>query len=78
MQSISILSTKLLVITSLRAGNYDILILPKFDKQLVLSKGDRRKIDAEFRTGLSSSNVTITERDLKIVRQQRQNLGSFQ
>lgn len=69
MKTIDALSNKLLVITSLQAGNYANSILPTFEKRIMLSIADRRKLYVEVYNAARSNEVTITENELKIVKQ---------
>ena len=69
MKAIDELSNKLLVITSLQTGNYANSILPAFEKRIMLSIADRRKLYVEVYDAARSNEVTITEKELKIVKQ---------
>ena len=68
MKSLGELSNRLLVITSLQASGYGSMIVPKFEKRIMLTSADRRKVNVEIHNESKNSDVTITERDLNIVR----------
>ena len=69
MKSIGELSNRLLVITSLQASDYASLAMPKFEKRIMLSAAERRRLNAEAYNASRSSDVILTERDLKLVKQ---------
>ena len=61
------ISGRLLVIASLQRGNYDDLILPHFDKRIILSAGECGKLTADIYNAKSSAKVTLTDKELKII-----------
>ena len=67
MQSISALSNRLLVIASLQKSDYADMILPKFEKRITLSSAERKRLNVDIDYQETSANVTLAERDLKIV-----------
>jgi hypothetical protein len=62
MKSINELSNRLFVITSLQASNYANIILPRFEKRIMFSIADRRKLCVEVYNAARINEVTITEK----------------
>ena len=43
------------------------MILPKFEKRITLSSAERKRLNVDIDYQETSANVTLAERDLKIV-----------
>lgn len=68
-KSLGELSNRLFVITSLQPSEYARMIMPKFEMRMILSAADRRSLKVKVYNAAINNDVTLTEKDLKIVRQ---------
>ncbi len=68
MKSLNTLANKLLVIALLQETKYANLVMPSFDKRITLSSAGHSRLEVGLYNGKSKANVTLSERDLKIVR----------
>lgn len=62
--------SRLLVIASLRQGNYGDLVLPHFDKRVELTSAGHGKLNADIYDKTKTGIVAIAERELALVRAQ--------
>jgi DNA-directed RNA polymerase subunit RPC12/RpoP len=68
MQLIGSTSNKLFVIATTNEGKYSSLILPTFEKRIILAKGATTNLNVDLYNQGRKESVTLTERELKIVR----------
>jgi hypothetical protein len=64
MKTIQSLSEGVLVVASIQDGKYSSLVLPGFDKRLVILKAENNRLSIALN---KKSSITLTERELKIV-----------
>jgi hypothetical protein len=67
MQLINALAGKLLVIATVNEGKYSDLVLPSFEKRIMLTCTANSRLNAKLYNQGKSENVTLTERELKII-----------
>ncbi|HEU4605037.1 MAG TPA: hypothetical protein VFS46_02245, partial [Nitrososphaera sp.] len=61
-------SNRLLVVASLQETKYADLVMPSFDKRIVLSDLKHGKLNAELYDAGKTAAVSLTNKDLKIAR----------
>ena len=66
-KTLDAISGRLLVIASLQSGNYDDLVLPHFDKRIILSAGEHGKLSADVYNEESNVSVSLTEKELRLI-----------
>jgi hypothetical protein len=67
MKTIGEISCRMLVIVSLQPSDYTRMIMPKFEKRIALSRADRRKVTVEIYDASRTNDITLTERELRLV-----------
>jgi hypothetical protein len=68
MKAINDIANKLLVIATTNESEYSDLILPSFEKRIALTSGTQGRLNAKLYNQGRSESITLTERELKIVR----------
>ena len=68
MKLINAISDRLLVITSISDIKYASLVMPSFDKRVMLSKTMRNRVNADLYNDGRKANVVLTEKELALVR----------
>jgi hypothetical protein len=67
MNLINDLSNKMLVIASFQESEYAELVMPNFDKRIILNGEDRNRLNVELYNGERTAKIALLQRELKLV-----------
>jgi DNA-directed RNA polymerase subunit RPC12/RpoP len=77
LKSINEVSTRRLVITSIQESKYAGLVIPSFGKRITLSNANHNRLNVELYSNERRANVVLSEKELKIIRNKKPNLGEL-
>jgi hypothetical protein len=61
------ISSRRLVITSIRESKYAKLVMPNFDKRIMLSNANHNRLNVKLYSNERRANVVLSEKELKII-----------